>query len=361
MTASPPDGAPPGPDDASPAEANATGIRRFGALFGAVVAPTSFVTALLYYFGWHHAYWFFDYFGINATTLGFSTVDYLMRSLDALFVPMAVMAGTGLIAFWGHDLLRQRIAEGRRPQLLRIAVPVTAGVGFLCALGGFWSILAPTFLTPHLALAPLTLASGVILLAYALHLRRALVLAPDGVVPPRTASGTTPGPPPDAPPDATSDTTPSPASPASSPRPSTAPETNRVRPDWAPVAEWGAILVLVGLSLLWAANDYAASVGHGRAARLAAHLAGQPSVVLYSQRDLALDEPGVRELRCGDGKATYGHRYEGLVLVIQSANQYVLVSKAWTSATGSAIVLPRSDAVRLEFVPAGAWRPLGHC
>jgi hypothetical protein len=39
-----------------------------------------------------HAYFFFRYFGVNSTVLGFSTVDYLMRSVDALFVPVTATA-----------------------------------------------------------------------------------------------------------------------------------------------------------------------------------------------------------------------------------------------------------------------------
>src|SRR4029077_18370841 len=39
-------------------------------ILGAIVAPTTLLTALLYYFGWSHAYWFCDYFGVNSTVLG---------------------------------------------------------------------------------------------------------------------------------------------------------------------------------------------------------------------------------------------------------------------------------------------------
>ncbi|MFG2500706.1 hypothetical protein ACGFSB_21125 [Streptomyces sp. NPDC048441] len=334
------------PDE--PGATGAAAIRRFGALFGAVAAPASFVTALLYYFGWHHAYWFFYYFGVNATTLGLGTTDYLMRSLDALFVPMVTIAAIGLVAFWGHDLLRARLAAGYRPHMLSVIVPTMAVVGFLLALGGLWSVRARTFLTPHLALAPLSLASGVILLAYALQLRRALAASetrPASPVAPTTADST-----PESASGSTGDTPPAPLTP---------PDRPPLRPEWAAVAEWGAVFVLVGLSLFWAANDYAAAVGRGRAAHFGATLAEQPTAVLYSERDLAIHEPGVRELRCGDGKSAYGFRYEGLALVIQSADQYVLVPKSWTPSSGVALVLPRTDSVRLEFVPVSAAGTLG--
>jgi hypothetical protein len=315
-------------------------LSRLGTLFGAVVAPSSFVTALLYYFGYWHAYWFFDYFGVNSTMLGFGTVDYLMRSLDSLFVPMVVIAAGSLIAFWGHTLLSAQLASGVWPLTLRILMPVTAGVGFLLAMGGFWSVLdARVFLRHHLVAAPLSLAFGVILLTYALHLYRVL---PPAVARPAQADA--------EPEDGTSDST---DDDADQPPPSPAAPSAR-RPEWAAVAEWGVVFALVGLSLIWAANDYAAAVGRGRAEQQASQLASSPTAVLYSERRLGIGAPGVREIRCRDTKSAYPYRYEGLMLLMQSANQYVLLPQEWTPSTGVAIVLPRTDSVRIEFVPLSA-------
>jgi hypothetical protein len=117
--------------------------------------------------------------------------------------------------------------------------------------------------------------------------------------------------------------------------------------------------VLVGLSLIWAASDYAAAVGRGRAQQLASQLATSTAVVLRSERSLGIDAPGSRELRCRDTKSAYPYRYEGMVLVIQSADQYVLLPQSWTPDTGVALVIPRTDTVRLEFVPYAARGTLG--
>jgi hypothetical protein len=73
--------------------------------------------------------------------------------------------------------------------------------------------------------------------------------------------------------------------------------------------------------------------------------------VLYSERSLSISAPGVRETRCGDAKAAYGFRYDGLVLILQSGNQYVLLPYRWNRADGVALVIPRNDSVRLEFGP----------
>jgi hypothetical protein len=323
------------------------GIRRFGALFGAVVAPTSFVTGLLYYFGLNQAYWFYAYFGVDATMLGLGTADYLVISVDSLFVPMVVTAAAGLAAFWGHDLLRARLAAGARPHMLRTLVPALGGVGFLLALAGFWSVLDDRFfLRGHLAAAPLCLAIGVVLLAYTLQLRRSL--------PPEDDVSHTRG---------TSDDTSDPPTPPDQPDEPPAPSTPRppkpVRQEWAALAEWAVVFVLVGLSLIWAASDYAAAVGRGRAQHLVSTFPTSTTAVVRSERSLGIDAAGVRELHCHGAKSAYPYRYEGLVLVIQSANQYVLLPQTWTPQTGVALVIPRTDSVRLEFVPYTALGVLG--
>lgn len=322
------------------------GMRRFSALFGAVIAPTSFITGLLYYFGLNQAYWFYAYFGVDATMLGLGTTDYLVISVDSLFVPMVVTAAAGLVAFWGHDLLRTRLAAGGRVRVLVVLVPTLAGIGALLVLGGLWSVLDDRFfLRAHLAAAPLSLAAGVVLLAYTLQLRRTLPVGAFRLTRPTPADD-------DADPseaDRLDDVRPQ-------PRP---PEPRPDRPEWASVAEWAVVFVLVGLSLIWAASDYAAAVGRGRAQQLASQLATSTAVVLRSERSLGIDAPGSRELRCRDTKSAYPYRYEGMVLVIQSADQYVLLPQSWTPDTGVALVIPRTDTVRLEFVPYAARGTLG--
>uniref|UniRef100_A0AAU2UYW2 Uncharacterized protein n=1 Tax=Streptomyces sp. NBC_00003 TaxID=2903608 RepID=A0AAU2UYW2_9ACTN len=326
--------------EGAPAAPAATPVRRLGALFRAVVAPTSFVSALIYYFGYWHVYWFFAYFGVNSTVLDFGTLDYLMRSIDAIFIPMVIVAAAGLAAFWGHDLLRTRIAAGPEVRLLRYALPAVAATGLLLALGGVYSVVERRFfLNHHLVAAPLSLASGVILLAYALHLHRSVTRAapPGGPAPP----GST-----DPPPEGTD---PPPDGEDPPPPPSPAP-----RPEWAALAEWAVVFVLIGLGLIWAANDYAAAVGRGRAQQLVDELPHSDTTVLYSEHGLSLTAPGVRETHCGDADSAYHYRYDGLVLILQSGDQYVLIPQDWTLSTGVAVVLPRSDAVRLEFAPYGS-------
>ncbi|MFI8825562.1 hypothetical protein [Streptomyces sp. NPDC053431] len=375
---------------------SAGGPGRLATFVGAIAAPTSLVTALLYYFGYYHAYWFFAYFRVNSTVLGFSTADYLMRSLDVLWVPLTVIATLAVIGFWGYDLARRRLAAVMGPAARRRTTAAVACVGFLLTLGGLWSTFTVTFLSHVLTLAPSSLSAGVCLLAYARHLARrnatdasasppppAPVQGPEpepacaprpapadpSPVPEEPTSAPSEGDAAEDPPGAASPPAPSAPEPAASepaaPAPVAAaqpaaaaeaqpPAPPSARPEWALLAEWGVVFTLVMLGIVWAANDYAASVGTVRAERYVAGLSHYPSTVVYSERSLALSGPGVTETRCAHEKgeeAAYGYRYDGLTLILQSGNQYVLVPNRWTPADGVALVLPRNDSVRLEFGP----------
>src|SRR6266508_5019985 len=118
-------------------ERAAAGLPQLTKILGTVVAPTTLLTSLLFYFGWSHAYWFFDYFGVNSTLLGLTTRDYVMRSLDGLFVPMTVVACAGLLVLWGHAMLRARLVVGTRPPLV---LPVVTVAGIALAGAGLLSV-----------------------------------------------------------------------------------------------------------------------------------------------------------------------------------------------------------------------------
>ena len=287
-----------------------TGISQLAKLVGAIVAPTTLLTSLLFYFGWSRAYWFYDYFGVHSTLLGLTTQDYVQQSLDGLFVPLTVTACAALVALWAHTLVRARLAAGANPRLLRVLVPALAGGGLLLAVGGLWSVVGTTILNQHLAAAPISLAVGVVLLVYTAHLWRSAHPGTDDAARPRAG--------------------------------------------WLAVIEWAGVFVLVGLSLFWAANDYSAAVGRSRAREFVAELPIYPSAVIYSERSLSLHAPGVREVRCQDREAAYRFRYDGLKLVLQSGNQDLFLPQAWTPTDWVAILMPRTDTVRLEFLPVSA-------
>ncbi len=295
----------PNPEQAAGAGAATTALPQLVTIVGSLVAPTTLLTSLLFFFGWSHAFWYFDYFGVNSTMLGLTTQDYLMRSLDGLFVPLTVVALLALVVLWGRAALLPKLRERHRSLL-----PVAAFAGVGLCLVGLSTVLGRPLFDTSLAVAPLSLAAGVLLLVFAVHLHR-----------------------------------------SGQPR-----RTPRVRA--SAVAEWAAVFLLVGLSLFWAASDYSSAVGQSRARQFVTELPTAPSAVLYSSQSLSLDATGVREVRCADPEATYRFRYDGVVLMMQSGDQFLLLPRAWSRADGVAVVLPRTDAVRLEFAPPSADPPM---
>ena len=122
------------------------------------------------------------------------------------------------------------------------------------------------------------------------------------------------------------------------------------------MAEWGAVFILVSVGLFWAAGSYASLVGAGRAQQIEVLLPSFPDVVVFSEKRLSLHAPGVREITCQEPDVAYRFRYDGLKLVQQSGNQYLFLPAGWTHTNGAAILIPRSNALRLEFSPPGQVR-----
>jgi hypothetical protein len=275
-------------------------------VIGSVVAPTTLLTALMFYFGWAHAYWFFRYFGVDISLLGLTTQDFIMRSVDALLVPLSVALIVGLSALWAHSRLTVRLLA--RPEVHR-RLPILANVmaisGFILILVGLLRLLG---LTKSFGLFyPLSLAAGTLLLLYASRLHRKL----------QRGVG------------------------AKAKLPSTA------------LLEGTVAFLLVGLSLFWAATNYAATVGETRARQFERELKGYPEAIIYSKGDLHLEAPGVQEIVCEERGGGYPFRYQGLRLMLRSAGHYFLLPETWSASGGVALVVPQGEAVRLQFaVPA---------
>jgi hypothetical protein len=135
----------------------------------------------------------------------------------------------------------------------RFLLVVTASGIALAVAGGSLTLLIGGSSSGYVALAPVGFALGVVIVGYAVHMRR--VLRPAG-------------------------------------------QQNRAAAGWTGAAEWMIAFFLIAISLFTAASDYAGGVGVSRARQLAAELPGQPAVVLYSQHDLDLPPVGITRTRC---------------------------------------------------------------
>ncbi|MGW4057048.1 hypothetical protein ACWEGE_02145 [Amycolatopsis sp. NPDC004747] len=271
-------------------------------VLGSVIAPTTVLTGLLFFFGRQHAHWLLDYFGVPLSTMGLTAQDYLVRSADGLFGPVAVVLAAVLTLLWLYRFLRARLAEKAWQRLLRLVTPVAVVAGLAGVVLAAVGVVDPEAFSTSYSVPGAGLSLGVLFLVTASRLLAA--------------------------------------------------RAGRPLPAAVATAEWVTAFALVSVGLFWAVADYSASVGIGRAIQIEAALATPPETVLYSEKSLNLTAPGVRETQCGNPDTAYRYRYTGLKLVLQSGGQYFLLPVQWHKADGTALVLPRTDALRLEFTPA---------
>lgn len=283
-------------------------------IVGSVVAPTTLLTALLFYFGRVYAASSFWYFGVQFTVLDLAVQDYLIRSVDASIIPLIALVGAALLALWIYQVLPGALPTGARRVALRVLMPSALTVGLVLVSLALADLRAPVFPADYPELRGLSFSIGVLLLAYGVRLLRLLIAEKRPERLPRR------------------------------------PQAGMV------VAEWGALFILVSVGLFWAVGSYAFGAGTGIARQVEAALPTFPDAVLYSQNSLSLGAPGVREVTCQNPEPAYRFRYDGLKLMLQSGNQYLFFPTGWTHENGAAILIPRSEALRLEFSPAGQAR-----
>jgi hypothetical protein len=270
------------------------------------VAPVTLITALMFYFGVQHAHWYFHYFGINHTVMGLTTQDYLLRSADGLFIPLTGLAATVLILLWVIRLTTGRLTDDRRLAAQRAGSVVAAALGTVAVIIAIIGMVGPEVFEEASAVPGLCLAAGALLLALASNTHW------------RERSG-----------------------------------GRTALPGWVGLSEWGALFIVVGIGLFWSVTNYSAAVGETRAYRTAFELSAEPEAVLYSKARLSVPEMTAREIECSQpvqSETAYRYRYEGLKLVLATDNAYFLLPFDWPAGGGIAIVLPRTESVRLEFL-----------
>ncbi|MEW2030679.1 hypothetical protein AB0901_09195 [Streptomyces roseifaciens] len=266
------------------------------------VAPTTILTGLLLYFGFAYTDALYEYFGIDAATLGFSTQDYLLRSAGALYMPVGITLATGLLGALGYlcvtSLIRSRPALA--PLLTRVSMALTAA-GFLLfvlgMLGGFAVWRAGALDTP------LLLGGGLVLVLYG----RVLQI--------KCAS--------------------------------------RAYPYAREATALVLIAALIALSSFWAVNAYAQQHGRSDARYLARNLWLRPEIVVDTAERLYFRHTNVQEAALPDGgpKQRFKFRYHGLRLLAQSNSRMFVIPDGWSTRQGSVMILPADDSVRVAFRP----------
>lgn len=283
------------------------GLERIVKLAASIVAPVTVLTALLFYFGFARTNALYSWFGIDASTLGFSTQDYLVRSVEAVYVPAGTLILAILFLLWVHSVVSLRIGAPSRKSGLPISVFVLGFTGLLLFARGVAGVLLPSLSNNDFLITPLCLGLGTLFVAYALHLQRRL---------------------------------------RKSHRNSASDQVALLRG-----VNSALVILLVLLSIFWMTTNYAKAYGRGFASQLSQRLDRQPAVAIYSTDRLYLHGTGVVEHELSSMAGIYHYKYTGLRLLIQSRGRYFLLPEDWNRHSDAAIVLPDNDKLRFEFMP----------
>jgi hypothetical protein len=294
-------------------------LSRWVTSLATVIAPASMLSALLFYFGYVSSRSQYEYFGLDVDAIGLGTRDYVMRSPQALLVPLLVLTllGAGLLRL--HSGIRQRItaamdrdgtldSEARpatRIATMARAVMITGqavlGVGIVL-LFGYALIRGWAF---YNLVTPLLITIGAGLIAYTSRVFDLLRV-------------------------------PAPRAPADS-------------SVLARRAAVGLLYVLIVAGVFWATATVAQWSGRGLAQDQARNLDRLPRVILDTKERLFLRDPVVQEtmLPASEGQ-TFRYRYRRLRLLIVGQNRMFLVPEKW-SASDSTLVVPVDGSVRVQF------------
>ncbi|PSL57037.1 hypothetical protein B0I31_10214 [Saccharothrix carnea] len=257
-----------------------------------VGSPVALATSLMVYYGWVRTRAKAEKLGYDSALLDFSVQDYLLRSVDVLFVPLTLLVLIALGLHWAHQRVVLPTVRHRR---LGTALPrVLTGTALLLGLG----LVVLTVLRPHIAGTwfPYVLTLALVSALYADVLRRHV-------------------------------------------------GHSRVM---APSLRVLALLAL-GLTVFWDTERIATAVGEGQANNIAADPDQLVAVTVHSAKRLATNLPGVVETPVTSPGAHAKFRYDGLRLVQRSGNRYFLVGTGWDPAHRRVMLLKETDDLHLEF------------
>ncbi|MGK8559480.1 hypothetical protein [Nocardia gipuzkoensis] len=133
--------------DRSAVPASPAMLQRWVGFIGAVVAPTTIITALCYYFGYVHTRKKLAYFGVDCDALGFSSSDYVVGSVSVLYAPLLLLLVGWFSAAWVGTYARRFIRSGQRPRLVRYIGRTILTLGAIFITTGVTGVAAP-WLTP---------------------------------------------------------------------------------------------------------------------------------------------------------------------------------------------------------------------
>jgi hypothetical protein len=272
-----------------------SGAREALRLIATVGSPIAIGTGLLFYFGRVRASVQAEDLGYDSSILDWSIQDYILRSINVLFIPLTLLLLLMLLLVWLHQRLLVPMLERRRDG--RLPARVIQGLKASWILWMLVGALLLAFVPPLRRVAiPVSLTLALLCALYGDALERRL----NGEA--RT--------------------------------------TSTVK---------ALILVLLAFTVFWDAERVARSMGEGWAAQITAAPDRLLAVTVYSPKDLQIDARGVTKTKLSEPDSAYRYRYDGLRLLQRSGNRYLLISELWEPESGRVIVLRDTDTIRMEF------------
>ncbi|MGW2378403.1 MULTISPECIES: hypothetical protein [Kitasatospora] len=281
-------------------------------------APTTVVTALLFFFGYVYTSAYYDYFGIDSSTLGFDTREVLVKGESPLFLPAGVVAFVALVLALLFHMASRFIRQGRDgARMVRRAGWATTVAALVLLVFGFLAGLQ--VIRPGSLGTPLMIGGALLLIVLARILIR------------RSSGG------------------------------GHALSGER--------AAMGIAVAITALCMFWAATSYASDRGSAQAKMVGRNLYTRPAVILDTTERLHLDlsacaDPnsracrksewnGLRETALPDAgqQDRFRYRYHGLRLLAQSGDRMFLLPDHWTWEHGDLLILPMDANVRVALHP----------
>jgi len=274
----------------------ATGTANVLHLIATIGSPLALGTALLFYFGWVRTKKQTEELGYHVSILDFSTTDYILKSINVLYVPLVLLLIVALVLNGLHQRLVVPTSRRARRRVVLLHLARLLAMSWI-----LWGLLGIALLS----LAPPTLRSFAIPLSITL----ALLCAVYGRTLQRRFTGIEP---------------------------------------WSSTGKV-LVIVLLTFAVFWDTERVAKTMGEGYAAQIAADPQQLIAVTVYSAKSLEIDAPGIMETKLNKTDSEYSCRYSGLRLLERSGDRYFLINEHWDAQQGRVIVLRETDSIRMEF------------
>ncbi len=266
-----------------------------------LLPPVALIVGLLFYFGWVRVDSVAKALGQSASVYGYTTNDYVLRSVGSLFFPLLVLTATALLVLLAHQGVQRALRAGTADWAETAArVLIVVGVALL-VYGVLYAVVLFEVENAFMDITgPLALGVGALLLAYGGWLRSQARRGPGAVL-----------------------------------------------PTWQRAFAAGMLMGIAALSLFWGVGNYAEVRGVQDARIIEdSYRTLLPSVVVYAQKDLGLD-PDALVSQATDGVGQYTLRYSCLRLLDHVAGTWYLLPENW-AYNHRLIMLGEDDGLRFE-------------